>query len=650
MAANYLHGVEVIEVTKGPVPVRTTKTAVLGLVGTAPIHTVGNTYQTLNELTIIQNDVEAALYFGEDDSAYTIPQALKAIQKQGMGLVLVVNVFDPAQHYTVVTDQSNTFNTVTNKLTLPHTGVSSVTLRPIPDVPPTLLPITNESHTFAGTPWAITLAHTIVSSVVVKSVITEPPAEIPVTDESHTFDGGTGKFLLGHLNVASVVVKHASGSPTYALTTDYTLNAATGEVTRVGGGSITSGQTVLVSYTYDDTVVTYSASTDYSLNATTGVITRLDSGNIAIGQTVKVDYSYADQADLFTDGADFTYDPITGIVTRLTYGDIPSGATVAVTYNYADPSKVDAADIIGEVNALTGLRTGMQAFKDGRAHFGFNPKLLVAPGYSSTDTVATSLVVLATDLKGMAFLDAPVGTTVQQAIEGRGTEGDINFNTSSERAVLCYPMVKGVGPDGNPRLEPYSAYLAGLTAAVDIREGFWVSPSNHEILGLVGLERPISADYVDGVTTDANLLNEVGITTVFNEYGSGLRAWGNRTAAWPQETNPKNFMTVRRTADVLHESLARTCAQYLDRPLSEALIDAIIETCNRYMRTLKQMGALVDGMCLWDPAKNPPTELALGHATFTLRFLPTPPMERLTFESWVDIDLFQTFKPSTVKG
>ncbi len=39
----------------------------------------------------------------------------------------------------------------------------------------------------------------------------------------------------------------------------------------------------------------------------------------------------------------------------------------------------------------------------------------------------------------MGIVDAPAGTTVQEAITGRGSEGTINFNYSSERLILCYP-------------------------------------------------------------------------------------------------------------------------------------------------------------------------------------------------------------------
>lgn len=74
MPASFLHGVETIEVKKGSVSIKTVKTAVIGLVGTAPINTVGADYKTVNEPVLILNEVDAVKYFGENTSGYTIPQ------------------------------------------------------------------------------------------------------------------------------------------------------------------------------------------------------------------------------------------------------------------------------------------------------------------------------------------------------------------------------------------------------------------------------------------------------------------------------------------------------------------------------------------------------------------------------------------------
>src|SRR5574344_2460417 len=101
MTASFLPGVETVEVQKGSVTVKTVKTAVIGLVGTAPINTVEANYKTVNQPTLILNEIEAVKYFGEETSGFTIPQALSAIFDQGAGIVIVINVFDPSVHTSV---------------------------------------------------------------------------------------------------------------------------------------------------------------------------------------------------------------------------------------------------------------------------------------------------------------------------------------------------------------------------------------------------------------------------------------------------------------------------------------------------------------------------------------------------------------------
>jgi phage tail sheath protein FI len=301
---------------------------------------------------------------------------------------------------------------------------------------------------------------------------------------------------------------------------------------------------------------------------------------------------------------------------------------------------ISAAEIIGTV-AADGSRTGLKALDDTYNLFGFNAKLLIAPGYATLASVTTELIAMADKLRAMALIDAPAGITVQQAVEGRGPSGSINFNTSSERAILCYPHLKVYDPLTNAeRLEPMSPRLAGLMCATDVERGYWWSPSNQEFKGIVGTERPITAR-VNDPQSEANLLNENGIVTVFNSFGSGYRAWGNRSAAWPSVTHPKNFLNVRRTADVLHESVEYAMLQFLDRPINDALIDDIRGSVNAFIRTLVGRGALIDGSCTYDPAKNPPTELALGHLTFDIAFMPPTPAERISFESFIDINLLR---------
>lgn len=479
MSANFLHGVETIELNIGTRPIRGVKTAVIGLVGTAPLYDVATGERVPNIQKLTLNDINARTYFGADRAGFTIPAALKAGFDQGNGpIYIVVNVLDPDVHKTDVTSETKTF-TSTNVVTLANPQVTNV------------------------------------------------------------------------------VVKNSAGSTTYVLNTDYTLDAANGTITRKTGGAISALSEIKVSYTY------------------------------------------------------------------------------------LDPSKVTASDLIGTVNG-SGNRTGMQAFLEAYQKFGFYPKILIAPGYSSQTSVATALISIANKVRALALIDAPSGTTPQQAITGRGPDGSITFNTASERAVLCYPHLKRYNTATQAEeLIPFSAYYAGVMARTDIEKGYWWSPSNQEILGITGVERHITS-MINDPTSEANALNEAGIVTVFNSFGSGFRVWGNRSAAWPNGTQPRYFINIRRVADIIYESIEYSSIQFLDQPISQAWIDSVTESVNSFIRTLIARGALVDGRCWYDPAKNEATELALGHVTFDYSFMPPPPAERITFESFVDINLLKS--------
>lgn len=467
--ASYLHGVETIVLKKGPVPVQVVKSAVIGLVGIAP-------QGPLNEPTLVQSDTDA-LQFGSPLPGFSIPQALKQIFAQGAGTVVVVNVFDAANHTTQVTDESKTI--------------------------------------------------------------------------------ANGKLKLGAAPIGAVTVNDNTGNPS----------------------SLVEG-------------------TDYSID------------------------EYGNFTALSSSAA--------------------NGTVLKFTYKKLNAAAITASVINGTYTANTGARTGLQCLDVVKNTFGFNPKILITPNYSSLNTVAAELLVKASAYRATALLDAPYGTSVSNAIAGRGLASTINFKTSDKRAYLLYPYLKAydVATDSNQDF-PYSAFMAGVIAATDLQDGYWYSPSNREIKGIVGAERNISAGNNDA-NSDANLLNAAGITTIFNTFGSGLRTWGNRNASYPTNTAPDNFINVQRTADVVHESMENAVFQYTDQPITSALIDAIRETGNAFIRTLIQRGALTVGSRVEFPKNlNTPTELAAGQLTYDLIFMPPPPAERITLRSFIDLSLLK---------
>ena len=82
------------------------------------------------------------------------------------------------------------------------------------------------------------------------------------------------------------------------------------------------------------------------------------------------------------------------------------------------------------------------------------------------------------------------------------------------------------------------------------------------------------------------------------------------------------------------------------RILAIDLIDSICETVNQFIRTLIGRGALIDGKCSFNSEKNPTTEIANGHLTFDIEFMPPTPAERITFESFINIELLKSLGAS----
>lgn len=623
MAASFLKGVETIFLDSGVRPIQTVRTAIIGIIGTAPIHDVLPGDRTTNEPILILNDRDAAKYFGTRKSpGYTIPYALDAWIDAGSGACVVINVFNPTTDLNTVAAQVGTFN-ADNKIDLAHINTTVLGVK--------------------GSAIKSDIAFVFDGSNVIDLGTTKT--------EDKTFTGTPGTINLGSASATVYSVKNAAGTTTYALTTDYTI--ASGVITRVAGGTIPALATVKVEYSLTEITkvtnaaanTTYAVGGDYTISG--GKLTRVGGGTIPVGAMVLVSYSQANFT--FVEKIDYDVDVAAGIIKRITTGSskIASLAQVTVAFEYPDP--VTLSQVIGQT-AVDGTRTGLQAFRNTYALFGFYPRILIAPEFSHNPAIATELEALADQFRAVCLIDAPAGTTRDQAINGRGGSGPCPaFNTSSDRAILCYPRTKVYDIATNAeRTEPYSQRLAAVMCKVDNERGYWWSPSNQELNGITGMERLLTAS-INDPDSEVNMLVSNGIVTIFNAFGTGFKTWGNRSSAWPTVTHPLNFISIRRVCDVVADSIEFAMLQFLDRPINQALIDSIIESVNSFIRTLIAREALIDGRCYWVANKNPVTEIALGHLTFNVDLMPPPPLERLTFEQFVNINMLRSLgnTPST---
>ena len=87
MAEYFLHGTEVAEVTDGIRPIRTVKSSVIGVIGTAP--DANATTFPLNTPVLLANNPRKAADLGD---VGTLKDAVSAIYKQAGAMVVVVRV------------------------------------------------------------------------------------------------------------------------------------------------------------------------------------------------------------------------------------------------------------------------------------------------------------------------------------------------------------------------------------------------------------------------------------------------------------------------------------------------------------------------------------------------------------------------------
>lgn len=263
---------------------------------------------------------------------------------------------------------------------------------------------------------------------------------------------------------------------------------------------------------------------------------------------------------------------------------------------------------------------GIYALMTAEAAIGQVPKILAAPGFG-VGPVRAALLVAAERLGAIAVSDGP-NLTEADAITEAAAEG-------SDRLYIVDPHVRAYDGDADAVVtRPASAYAAGVISRTDQVLGFWWSPSNQEIGGIVGTARPVDFK-ISSRETQANRLNEANVATVVNK--DGWRLWGNRTTS----SDPLwAFLSVRRTADMIYESIEQAHLWAMDRPFSAQLLLDIQESVAEYLRSLSARGAILGGRVWLDPELNTEAELKAGRLYINFDIEPPAPLEHLTFRAY----------------
>ncbi|MFY0545454.1 phage tail sheath family protein [Brevibacillus sp. H7] len=343
-----------------------------------------------------------------------------------------------------------------------------------------------------------------------------------------------------------------------------------------------------------------------------------------------------------TKGTDYTAsfdDSGNVIITALTGGAIPGGqANLTVTYDHLDPSDVTSADIIGGVDGTTGKATGLELINQVFPLFRLVPGQILAPGWSHNPAVAAVMKAKAGNINGLfkaiAVTDAD-SSAADLYTDVPSWKNTNNYTDSLQ--VVCWPKV----PLGE-EIYHLSTQFAGVTCKTDAENDDipFVSPSNKSLqaTGAVnGAEEEVSLG-----PDQANYLNGEGIVTALNHIG-GWKLWGNRTAAYPGNTDVKDsFIPVRRMFNWIGNTIILTYWQYVDNPTNKRLIDTVVDSLNIWLNGLTARGALLGGRVEFRQEENPVSELLNGKVRFHVYLTPPVPAEDMEFTLEFDVNYLST--------
>lgn len=290
-------------------------------------------------------------------------------------------------------------------------------------------------------------------------------------------------------------------------------------------------------------------------------------------------------------------------------------ATLLVSYDKLDPSKITMEDKLESINLLDKVYTML----------GIVPGIVLAPGWTEDPTFASALKNMASNINGIfsALMLADADTGEVTKYDEVYTWKNKNSYTG-ENQVVCWPCVRN-----GDYIMHMSCHILGIIGQTDAGNDDvpYESPSNLA-MSITGLCLKDGTEVLLDLN-QANLLNSQGIVTALNFVG-GWKAWGNRTACYPANTDAKDaFISVKRMFFWQAQTFILTYWQKVDRPLTRRLIRTITDSERIRLNGLTSRGFLLGASVEFRESENPLTDLLNGHFRVHVNMTPPVPAEQI---------------------
>lgn len=300
-----------------------------------------------------------------------------------------------------------------------------------------------------------------------------------------------------------------------------------------------------------------------------------------------------------------------------------SGVTaLSVTGKQIDPTKVKKEDVLGGYDAQTGKDSGLEVIRTVYPKLGMVPGILLAPKWSKEPTIAAALLAKTEDLNGLFTCEcyADIDTATAKSYTAlKKAKDDMGFQGA--HGVLGWPLLK-LGE----KTYHFSTILACTTVQCDLNHGNipYKSPSNEPVKVAATVLSDGTEVFLD--VPQAEVVNSYGIVTAIND--GGWKSYGNNTAAYPGTTDPKDrWIACRRMMSWYRNHFILTYRDKIDSPASYREIEALVNSENIFLNSLKASGVIAGGTISFNEEENPTTEIMNGHIHFKTKIAFWTPAE-----------------------
>ena len=308
----------------------------------------------------------------------------------------------------------------------------------------------------------------------------------------------------------------------------------------------------------------------------------------------------------------------------LTPASESSTISVTVSGKMLDPSLINKNTIIGGINASTGAETGLEVIRQIFPRLGLTPGLIISPGWSADANVAAAMAAKCEGINGVFRCEC----VVDLDSSATGVRKYTDVKDVKEASAMMSPHMDVVWPCAKIGDKIYhgSAIKAAYTAYTDAQNDDvpYISPSNIPI-AISGI---CTEDGTEVILDEqqANVVNSFGVST-FNNF-SGWTLWGNRTAAYPGSTDPKDmWFCCRRFFSWWGNSFILTYHQRVDEPANPRLIEAIVDDENVRGNSMVAQGMCAGAYMEFREEDNTVQTLMNGQVKFYQHLAPFTPAE-----------------------